>query len=181
MNIRCTLLPVAVVLLFACFVSADPLPIPAAEGRFSIMQTLEMTFHIEIPLDQHSMNTWIIYGGPSLAYIWIPDEIEGSGVGIELGGELRKYFIKPFSGLFFGAYFGAGVLWGTGEEHIEAISTGLKFGWRIPLIRTALPLDIEPYVGIGIKLLSNEKNEWNENYSDANDITLYLGTKVELY
>ncbi|MCD4776781.1 MAG: hypothetical protein K8S15_12115 [Candidatus Aegiribacteria sp.] len=178
MNIRSALLSIAVALFSTSFVSADPVPIPPAENRFSIMQTLEMTFHMESPLDQHSMNTWIIYGGPSLVYIWIPDEIVGSGIGLELGGELRKYFIEPYSGIFFGAYMGAGILFRTGEEHIEAISSGLKLGWRIPLIRAALPLDLEPYIGVGIKLLSNENDVWGENYSH---VTLYLGTKVELY
>lgn len=148
-------------------------------NRFSIMQTFEVTFHIEQPLQPDTMGTWILYGGPVLSYVWSPDEIKGAGVGIELGVELRKYFVLPLSGLFSGVYLCAGALWRSGEEHVEAISAGFKLGWRIPLLSRGLSLDLEPYICVGVKLLSNGGDNNNSGFLD--DATFYLGTKFDFY
>lgn len=177
MNVRITLLTVMVMLLLAGISFANPAPWPGTDNQFTIMQTLEFTFHIEGPVQPDTMGTWIIYGGPTLVNILSPAETKGTGLGIELGAELRKYFMRPMSGLFAGAYIGAGALWRSGEEQVEAISAGVKLGWRIPLFSEGLQLDIEPYICVGTKLLDTDEND----DSGLFDAALYLGTKFDFY
>ncbi len=177
MSIRTTLPIMAVALLSAGVAGANPLPGPSSENQFTIMQTFEFTFHIEGSVEPDTMGTWILYGGPTLAYVWSPETIKGSGAGVELGAELRRYFKQPLSGPFAGVYMGAGVLWRSGEEHVEAISAGFKLGWRIPFLSRGLLLDLEPYICVGVKLLSNDGDD-NGGFFDS---TLYLGTKFDFY
>ncbi len=165
------------VALLAGMTGANPLPVPSSENRFTIMQTLEFTFHIEKPVEPDTMGTWIFYGGPVLACVLSPAETKGMGFGIELGSELRKYFTRPLSGPFTGVYMGAGAHWKSGEEHVEAISAGFKLGWRIPLFSRMLQLDIEPYICVGTKILSNDGDD-NGGLFDA---ALYLGAKFDFY
>ncbi len=155
----------------------NPAPWPGTDNQFTIMQTVEFTFHIERSIQPDTMGTWIIYGGPALVNILSPAETKGTGLGIELGAELRKYFMRPMSGLFAGAYMGAGALWKSGEEQVEAISAGVKLGWRIPLFNKGLQLDIEPYICVGAKLLGTDEND-NSSLFDA---AFYLGTKFDFY
>lgn len=168
---------VTVSLFSAGMARANPLPWPGTENQFTIMQTLEVTFQIEKPLKLDSMGAFILYGGPVLANILSPAETKGTGFGIELGAELRKYFMLPMSGLFMGGYLGAGALWSSGDKNVLAVSTGIKLGWRIPLLNRELSLDIEPYICVGVKLLGIDENENNGPFEAA----LYLGTKFEFY
>ena len=177
MNIRITLLTLMVTLLLTGVSFANPAPWPGTDNQFTIMQTLEFTFHIEGPIQPDTMGTWIIYGGPTLVNIMSPAETKGTGLGIELGAELRKYFMRPVSGLFAGAYLGAGALWRSGEEQVEAISAGVKLGWRIPLFNKGLHLDIEPYTCVGVKLLGTDGSDDGGLF----DAALYLGAKFDFY
>ncbi len=178
MSIKTIIIPMLVVTLQLTGVAlANPSPWPGTENQFTIMQTLEVTFHIEGPLLPDTMGTWILYGGPTLVNILSPVETRGTGFGIELGAELRKYFMRPMSGLFAGAYLGAGALWRSGEEQVEAISAGVKLGWRIPLFRRGLLLDLEPYTCVGAKLFGTNENK-NGNVFDG---ALYLGIKFDFY
>ena len=174
-NTRAVISITLIALLFVCIAKANPTPGPASENRFSIMQTLEVTYHSEGPLASYTMSTWILYGGPTFVYIWRPDM--GAGLGVELGGELRKYFVQPLSGPFIGGYLGVGALWTPGEEQVEAISTGAKLGWRINLLNQGCLLDLEPYLCIGVKLLSFGE-DGGGGFMDA---TLYIGTKFDFY
>lgn len=171
------MLMLMVALLLTGVSFANPSPWPDTDNQFTIMQTLEFTFHIEEPVQPDTMGTWIIYGGPTLVNTLSPAETKGTGLGIELGVELRKYFMRPRSGLFAGAYMGAGALWRSSEESVEAISAGVKLGWRIPLFSRGLLLDVEPYICVGMKLLGSDKNE-NGGFFDA---ALYLGIKFDFY
>jgi hypothetical protein len=177
MSIRITLLMVMVTLLLTGVSFANPAPWPGTDNQFTIMQTVEFTFHIEGSIQPDTMGTWILYGGPTLVNILSPAETKGTGFGIEMGAELRKYFMRPLSGLFAGAYLGAGALWRSGEEQVEAVSAGVKLGWRIPLFSRGLQLDVEPYICVGAKLLGSNKDE----NSDLLDAALYLGTKFDFY
>jgi hypothetical protein len=139
------------------------------------MQTLEFILHVEGPLTSDTIETWILYGGPTLVHIWSPEELQGTCAGLELGGELRRYFIQPLTGPFMGAYFGAGALWRLEEETVEAVSAGAKLGWRIPMLHSDLRLYIEPYSAICVKLFSI-----GEEYEEALfDGTLFLGMKLD--
>lgn len=74
------------------------------------------------------MGTWILYGGPTLAYVWSPDTVKGGGGGVELGAELRRYFTRPLSGSFAGAYIGAGALevWrGARRGRLDRLQAGM--------------------------------------------------------
>ncbi len=166
-----------VTLLFTGIAVANPTAWPSSDNQFTILQTIEFTFHVEGQIQPDTMGTWILYGGPTLVSILSPAETKGTGLGIELGAELRKYFMRPKSGLFTGVYLGAGALWRSGEEHVEAISTGIKLGWRIPLFNRGLLLDIEPYICVGAKLLSTDEG----NNGGILDAALYLGAKFDFY
>jgi len=90
MNRRIVYHAVIAVLLSAAAAQANPTPGPQGINSFTVMQTLEFTFHIEKPTTPDSTGALILYGGPTLVRIWSPSEIEGNGLGIELGCELRK-------------------------------------------------------------------------------------------
>jgi len=177
MNIRTALFTVILILLTTGVAGANPSPWPSSENGFSIIQTFEATFHIEKPLESDTMGAFIVYGGPTLAYILSPAENKGAGFGVELGAELRKYFMQPMSGLFTGGYLGTGALWRSGEEKVVTISVGVKLGWRIPLIKRGLLLDVEPYICVGVKLLGIDEAENGGTF----DAALYLGTKFDFY
>ena len=177
MNIRTVLFTVILILLATAVAGANPSPWPSSENNFTIIQTFEVTFHIEKPLESDSMGAFILYGGPVLSYVWNPAENKGAGFGVELGAELRKYFMQPMSGLFIGGYLGTGALWRSGEENVVTMSTGVKLGWRIPLIKRGLLLDVEPYICVGVKLLGIDENQ-NAGPFDA---APYLGTKFDFY
>lgn len=180
MGNRTKLMIVLITLLSVCLVRANPTPSPGnswGESAFSLMQTLEFTFHIEDFSTADSMRTWIIYGGPSIIYVWLPGENEGAGLGLELGAETRKYFKHPLSGPFAGLYSGVGILWRLGDDYTAAISAGAKLGLRVNLHAQRLPFDLEPYICVGIMLISFDgSNAWG-NLAP----TLYLGTKLDLY
>lgn len=177
MSVKTISLIVLVTLLLTGFAFANPAPWPGTDNQFTIMQTLELTFHIEGPVQPDTMGTWILYGGPVLVNILSPAETKGTGLGIELGAELRKYFMRPVSGLFAGVYLGAGALWHSNGEQVEAISAGVKLGWRIPLFSKGLHLDIEPYICVGVKLLGTDESDDGAPF----DAALYLGTKFDFY
>jgi len=170
--------------LTALSVSADPLPAPEPENGFSVMQTFETTFHHERPISGDTLGTSIIYAGPSLARVWLPEEVTGNGMGIEIGVEARRYVIRPLSGPFVGLYIGGGVLWRHEAEKLESISTGLKLGWRIKLLEGMPNLDLEPYIGVGFRIFGNDPYEISYGYLDGKDHfqgIIYLGTKVDIF
>jgi hypothetical protein len=168
---------IAALILFEAEAVSNPTP-PPAEGRFTVMHTLEFTLNIEYPMKPDTLSTFILYGGPTLVYVWSPDESRGFGVGIELGGELRKYFQRPVSGLFAGGYIGAGALWKSDDETVETVSAGVKLGNRIPFLSgDEVLMDIEPYLCLGFQLLDLN----GDNESRFSDTTLYLGFKLDFY
>jgi hypothetical protein len=169
-----------IILTFAGLVRANPTPGPGnswGESEFSVMQTLELTYHVEGFNTADSLGSWIVYGGPSFVYIWLPDDDEGTGLGLELGAEARRYVKRPLSGPFAGLYSGAGILWQSGRDYTAAISAGAKLGWRINLHEQRLPFDLEPYISVGIMLISFDGSNVWVNLAP----TLYLGTKLDLY
>lgn len=161
------------VLSIAAGVMANPTPGPD-EAETSLLQTVEAVFQLEGPVGEDSAGIWILYGGPTLVYVWRPEDARGAGLGLELGGEIRKSFLEPFSGPFMSAYLGVGALWRNEEETSEAVSGGVKLGWRIPLLTGAVLLDLEPYAGAGIRLFSLSDPEG----SDFGGGMLYLGLKL---
>ena len=82
--------------LTALSVSADPLPAPEPENGFSVMQTFETAFHHESPIAGDTLGTFIIYAGPSLARVWLPEEVAGNGMGIEIGVGFRIFGNDPY-------------------------------------------------------------------------------------
>lgn len=181
MSNRTKLSIVLITLISTCIAKANPTPSPGGgfygESKFSIMQTLEFTYHIEGFSTADSMGTWILYGGPSFVYVWIPEDDEGVGLGLELGAETRRYYMRSLSGLFAGLYSGAGILWQSGAEYTAAISAGGKLGWRVNLRQQRLPFDLEPYICVGIMLV---RFDGSNVFADLAP-TLYLGTKLDLY
>ncbi|MFO7627226.1 MAG: hypothetical protein R6V62_08210 [Candidatus Fermentibacteraceae bacterium] len=157
-------------------VLADPTPDPDyIDDGGSLLQTFEVTVHVERGFSGDSLQSWILYGGPTLVYVWSPEDLRGPGLGLELGGELRRSLRRPLSGPFLGAYTGVGILWRMDENASEAVTAGVKMGWRIP-VSSGSPLDIEPYAGVGIRLLSLSGGRESSSLHGI----LYLGLKLDI-
>ena len=63
------------VLLTVSAASANPTPGPYGnEIGFAVMQTLEFTYHAEFPVGEQSKSTVILYGGPTVVYVWSPGD-----------------------------------------------------------------------------------------------------------
>ena len=71
-----------IIALTALSVFADPLPAPESDNGFSMIQTFETAFHHERPITGDTLGTLIVYAGPSLARVWLPEEVAGNGMGI---------------------------------------------------------------------------------------------------
>lgn len=155
---------------------ADPTPDPDyIDDGGSLLQTVEVTVHVERGFSGDSLQSWILYAGPSLVYVWSPEDLRGPGLGLELGGELRRSLRRPLSGPFLGAYAGVGILWRMDEKASEAVTAGVKMGWRIP-VRSDSPVDIEPYAGVGLRLLSLSGGRESSSLHGI----LYLGLKLDI-
>lgn len=164
-----------VLIVTAGTVTADPTPDPDyIDDGGSLLQTVEATVHVEGGFNGDSLQSWILYGGPTFVYVWSPENLSGPGLGLELGGELRRSLRRPLSGLFLGAYAGVGILWRIDEKASEAVTAGVKMGWRIP-VSSGIPLDVEPYAGVGVRLFS--LSDGGEPFS-LHPI-LYLGLKFD--
>lgn len=156
-------------------VLADPTPDPDyIDDGGSLLQTVEATVHVEGGFRGDSLQSWILYGGPTFVYVWSPEDLSGPGFGLELGGELRRSLRRPLSGPFLGAYAGVGILLREDEKASEAVTAGVKMGCRIP-VSSGVPLDIEPYAGVGIRLLSLSGGRESSSLHGI----LYLGLKLD--
>lgn len=170
------LLLVTLLLVIAC-VYANPTPGPIGQDtRVSIMQTLEFTYHAEFPIGE-TKSSIVLYGGPTAAYIWYPEDERGEGLGLEAGVELRGYKRQMYSGVFAGAYAGGGILWRKDEENIEAFSAGLKFGWRKDLHSMGAPVDLEPYLCAGFMIDPYSADNWVFRPAPV----FYLGLKLAFF
>lgn len=157
-------------------VLADPTPDPDnLDDGGSLLQTVEATVHVEGGFSGDSLQSWILYAGPSFVYVWRPEDLRGPGLGLELGGELRRSLRRPLSGPFLGAYAGVGILWRMDEKASEAVTAGVKTGWRIP-VSSGIPLDVEPYAGVGLRLLTLSGGRESSSLHGI----LYLGLKLDL-
>jgi len=165
----------AITLFMVGAVYADPTPDPDyIDDGCSLLQTVEATVHVEGGLSGDSLQSWILYGGPTFVYVWSPEDLSGPGLGLELGGELRRSLRRPLSGPFLGAYAGVGILWRVDEKASEAVTAGVKMGWRIP-VSSGIPLDAEPYAGVGIRLLSLSGGRESSSLHGI----LYIGLKLD--
>ena len=170
------LLLIALLLGIVC-AYANPTPGPIGQDTgVSIMQTLEFTYHAEFPISE-SKSSVILYGGPTAAFIWYPEDERGEGLGLEAGVELRGYKGQMYSGAFAGAYAGGGILWRREEENTEAFSAGLKFGWRKDLHGMGVPFDLEPYLCAGFMVDPYSADNWLFRPAPV----FYLGLKLAFF
>ena len=164
----------SVIVLFSV-VSANPTPPPySSSSDFSVMQTVEFTYHYEQPVGEND-NSIILYGGPTAVYVWYPEDEQGEGMGLEAGVEARKYLHAGLEHLFFGTYGGVGILWRKDEENVKALSGGVKIGWKENLHRIQLPFDLEPYVCIGFVVSDEQSTQY------VPELVFYLGFKLDIY
>lgn len=160
-------------LIFITGLQADTVP-PPATAETAVVQTLGFVIRREWPVREGSPATFIVHGGPCLAYIWKPGSAGGAGAGVELSGEMRFYTGGGHRGPFAGAYLGAGILWRLEDGmNREALTAGVKAGWLFRVESGSFLPDIEPYAAAGFAFL-----DIGDEPSGELDPAVYLGIRT---
>lgn len=117
----------------------------------------EVFFCHESPVFEGTHYSLLLSGGP-LMYTDSFREMCYWGGGAEL--ELRRYKTDDLAGFFLGSFTNAKAMRKENSDRREAVTIGLKFGWKIDFHDYGIPFDIEPYCYPAI-LVHNDSDEDN--------------------
>jgi len=132
----------AIILYAFPFLNTDSVPPMLLDSPDMTAGSAEIFYCNESPVFEDTHYSLLLSGGP-LIYSDSFREMCYWGGGGEL--ELRRYKTDDLAGFFLGGFSNAKAMWKVNSDRREAVTIGLKFGWKKDFHKFGLPFDVEPY------------------------------------
>lgn len=164
-----------VMILYAYpFLSTDSM-VPNIDDSFDMTAgSAEIFYCHECPVFESTHYSLLLSGGP-LMYTDSFREMCYWGGGGEL--ELRRYKTDDLAGFFLGGFSNAKAMWKENSDRREAVTIGLKFGWKKDFHEYGIPFGIEPYCGPAIMV----HNDSDDDYGFTPHFCLGFGMRIAVH
>lgn len=125
--------------------------------EISAIKTIRVSYSHEIEMEDHPHYSIFFSGG---SFLYSESFFDSQMWGLGVDAEFRRYKFLENTGFFLSGITGANLKWSRSSGRIEAVSAGLKLGWKYKLKETGIQIDLEPSVIFGLEVDSDGYLGW---------------------
>ena len=117
--------------------------------EFSAIETLRVSYSYEVEMEERPHNSILFSGG---SFLYSDSFFDSQMLGLGVYVEVRRYKAVGYSGFFLSGITGASLKWTNSNDRIDAISVGMKLGWKYNLKATGVQIELEPSFNLGLEV-----------------------------